>query len=60
MPALGAAVVALLVVALLAREAWSLGAVAMDARARRALDTAIVGLAAAFVTVIVVQLVTLS
>jgi hypothetical protein len=59
MAVVGAAVVVLLVAALLAREAWSLGAVTLGARRRRALDTAIIALTTAFVTVLVVQLVTL-
>ena len=60
MPAVGGVVVVLLVVALLAREAWSVGALSIDGRGRRVLDTAIVGLTAVFVAVVVVHLVTIT
>lgn len=60
MPVAGALVVVMLVAALLAREAWSLGALGIGVRARRGLDVAIVGLTVAFVAVVVAQLVTLT
>ena len=60
MPAVGAVVVVLLVAALLAREAWSVGALSIGGQGRRMLDTAIVGLTAVFLAVVVVHLVTIT
>jgi hypothetical protein len=59
MPAVGGAIVALLVVALLTREASGAGVLEVTGRLRRALDLSIVLLAALFVVVVATHLLSL-